>query len=406
MQQSTGLIDDKVIYFKRDAKRKSRKTYFFFDLLVILRCFMTGLYIHIPFCASRCIYCGFYSTTHAEMQDRYIDAVCRELDMRLTDTDTIATIYLGGGTPSMLSADNLQRLISYIYNRCNVSPDAEVTIECNPDDVCRKDFFLPEQVNRVSMGAQTFCNSRLKFIHRRHNSSQVSQAVEKLRSMNISNISIDLMFGFPNETLADWAYDIEHALALQPEHLSAYSLMYEEGTLLYNMLKQGKIEELSDDLSLNMYNMLVHRLTAAGYEHYEISNFAKQGYRSKHNSSYWNNTYYIGIGAAAHSYNGKTRSWNTANLRNYIQAIETGVRPYEYETIDATTHYNDMITTTLRTCEGLPLTNLTTTDRQFVLNAARPHIDKGFLVIDGNHLHLTQKGLYLSDNIMSDLMQV
>lgn len=367
---------------------------------------MTGLYIHIPFCASRCIYCGFYSTTHTEMQDRYIDTVCRELDMRLTETGTISTIYIGGGTPSMLSADNLQRLISYLYYRCNVSPDAEVTIECNPDDVCHKDFCLPAPVNRVSMGAQTFCNSRLKFIHRRHNAIQVTQAVEKLRNIGIGNISLDLMFGFPKETLTDWSYDIDQALALQPEHLSAYSLMYEEGTLLYKMRQQGKIKEISDELSLNMYDMLIDRLTAAGYEHYEISNFARHGYRSKHNSSYWNNTHYTGLGAAAHSYNGRTRSWNTASLDSYIKAIENNIRPYEYEDIDATTHYNDMVTTSLRTCEGLLLNSLDDADRQFILNSARPHIDKKLLSIDSNRLHLTRRGLYLSDSIMSDLMQV
>ncbi len=367
---------------------------------------MIGLYIHIPFCASRCIYCNFYSTTFIEMQDRYIDAICRELDMRHAEAETVGTIYIGGGTPSILSAANLHRLLLYIYNRYRVNKNAEVTIECNPDDVIRDNFWLPTQINRVSMGAQTFDDQRLRFIHRRHNASEVTQAINKLRSFGIANISIDLMFGFPGETLIDWTNDLERAIALQPEHLSAYSLMYEEGTSLYKMLQQGKIKESNEELLLKMYNLLIDKLTAVGYEHYEISNFAHQGYRSLHNSSYWNDAYYIGIGAAAHSYNGTTRSWNTDNLHKYIQSIEKGVRPYDCETIDTVTHYNDLITTTLRTCEGLSLDILTPSYRDFVTNAARPHIDKGLLSINDNRIHLTRRGLFLSDRIMSDLMQV
>lgn len=367
---------------------------------------MAGLYIHIPFCASRCAYCGFYSTTRADMQDSYIDAVCHELDMRQSSADSIDTIYLGGGTPSMLSAGNLDRLISYIYNRYRVSDTAEVTIECNPDDVCRAGFRLPPQVNRVSMGAQTFCDSRLRLIRRRHTADEVTRAVETLHRLNIGNISVDLMFGFPDETLADWESDIDHALALGAQHLSAYSLMYEEGTLLYRYLEQGKIKEISDELSLDMYNVLIDRLTAAGYEHYEISNFALPGFRSRHNSSYWHDTPYIGVGAAAHSYDGKTRSWNTASLDDYISSIEDGIRPCEYETIDAETHYNDLITTALRTREGLQLEHLSPEDRQFALDAAKPHIGRGLLAVDDDRLHLTRSGIYLSDSIMSDLMRI
>ena len=199
------------------------------------------------------------------MQDSYIDAVCHELDMRQASADSIDTIYLGGGTPSMLSAGNLNRLISYIYNRYRVSDDAEVTIECNPDDVCRAGFRLPPQINRVSMGAQTFSDSRLRLIRRRHTADEVTRAVETLHLLNIGNISVDLMFGFPDETLADWESDIDHALALGAQHLSAYSLMYEKGTLLYRYMEQGKIKEISDELSLDMYNVLIDRLTAAGY---------------------------------------------------------------------------------------------------------------------------------------------
>lgn len=367
---------------------------------------MAGLYIHIPFCASRCIYCGFYSTVRNDLQHSYIDALCTEMDLRMDEAHTIDTIYLGGGTPSMLSAQHLDRLMEHIYKRYRVSHRAEVTIECNPDDVCRNDFWLPSQINRVSMGAQTFANHRLAWLHRRHTAAEVDDAVAWLRQHNIQNVSIDLMFGFPGETLADWQSDIRHALSLQVEHLSAYSLMYEEGTHLYHLLEQGKVKEISDDLSLKMYDTLVDTLTAHGYEHYEISNFARLGHRSRHNSSYWTDTPYIGLGAAAHSYNGTTRSWNCAHLEQYIEAIGRGELPSEHEDIDARTHYNDLVTTALRTSDGLNIEALNSDQQHFLLTTALPYIDRGLLALDGHRLHLTRQGIYLSDSIMADLMQV
>ncbi len=367
---------------------------------------MTGLYIHIPFCASRCVYCGFYSTTHTDLQDRYVDALHREMLLRPLTKEAISTIYLGGGTPSMLSADNLSRLLIYINKVYPVADGAEVTIECNPDDVCRPDFALPPQVNRVSMGAQTFSDQRLRFLNRRHNATEVVKAVERLRHWGIHNISIDLMFGFPGETLEDWQDDISQALDLQVEHQSAYSLMYEEGTPLFRMLKQGRIQEISDELSLDMYNLLIDRLTEAGYEHYEISNFARPGFSSKHNSSYWHDVPYIGIGAAAHSYSGTERSWNCADLRAYLQAIEGGHRPCEVEQIDANTHYNDIVTTALRTREGINMRSLSDDQRKYLLQSASKYLDDGLLCHEQGRLHLTRQGIYLSDTIMSDLMWV
>ena len=263
---------------------------------------MAGLYVHIPFCASRCIYCGFYSTTLLELRSRYVDALCREISLQKTHP-LIETIYLGGGTPSQLSHDDLLRLFTYIYKVYPVADDAEVTMECNPDDI-QPSMFRDLPVNRVSMGAQTFDEDRLRLLHRRHTSEEVDRAFDILRTDGIRNISLDLMFGFPNETMDDWQHDIDHALRLQPEHISAYGLMYEEGTPLYRMLEQGKVSEIDEELSINMYDTLIDRLTAAGYEHYEISNFAKlsaddhtrQGvssYRSRHNSSYWHDIPYI-----------------------------------------------------------------------------------------------------------------
>ena len=371
---------------------------------------MAGLYIHIPFCRSRCIYCGFYSTTGLELRQRYVEAVCKEISMVCKDTP-IRTIYLGGGTPSQLTIPQLQQIMNaaYIYNK--VETDAEITIECNPDDVT-KDFVeglsqLP--FNRVSMGAQTFCDKRLGFIQRRHNSSQVFGAVERLRDTGIRNISLDLMYGFPEETISEWEKDINDALSLGVEHLSAYCLMIEEGTPLYEL--RMKSDELrrslpDEELERQMYELLIDRLTSAGYEHYEISNFAKPGFRSRHNSSYWDGTPYIGIGAAAHSYDIRSRSWNVADIKQYMEGIEKGNRIFEEELIDENTHYNDTVTVALRTQKGICLDDLSERHRDYCLKNARRFIADGLLHTNGHQLALTRQGLFVSDMIMSELVWV
>jgi oxygen-independent coproporphyrinogen-3 oxidase len=397
---------------------------------------VAGLYIHIPFCQSRCIYCGFYSTTAMALRQRYVDAVCREMQMRsISPTpsptrECIETIYFGGGTPSQLSPAQLRQLYLYIYKVYDVAPDAEVTIEVNPDDVTTAFAALLAElpVNRVSMGAQTFDDNRLNFLHRRHSAAQVPQAVRCLREADIRNISIDLMYGFPGETLDDWQRDVDAALALDVEHLSAYCLMVEEGTPLFEQMKgvtpsdspclggehdaaktspiQGSMEGSAEELERQMYEVLTDRLTAGGYEHYEISNFAKPGYRSRHNSSYWNDVPYIGLGAAAHSYDGKRRYWNVADIHQYMEAIERGERPCDGELLDGDTRYNDRITVALRTCEGLDLATLSERQRTFCLDAARRFLNDGLLRLDGQHLVLTRKGLFVSDMIMAELMIV
>ncbi len=380
---------------------------------------MTGLYLHIPFCKSRCIYCGFYSTTHHELRQRYVDAICREMEIRGTECLTAAnqqtaslidTIYLGGGTPSQLTTDQLCQLFLYINNVYALTPHPEVTIEVNPDDVTHPYVATLSQlpVNRVSMGAQTFDDQRLRFLHRRHTAAQVPQAVSMLRDAGIRNISIDLMYGFPDETLDDWQRDIDAALALDVEHISAYCLMIEEGTPLWEMRK-GELERNrrnGEELERQMYETLTDRLTAAGYEHYEISNFARPGYRSRHNSSYWNDVPYIGLGAAAHSYDLASRSWNVADIRQYIEAIEKGEIPCEREVLDADTHYNDRVTTALRTSDGLDLTTLSDRHRTHCLHEAHPFLDDGLLRLAGNRLVLTRRGLFVSDMVMSGLMMV
>lgn len=376
---------------------------------------MTGLYIHIPFCKSRCIYCAFYSTTAEQMKQAYVDAVCREMELRKAVYEkegkdvgkTIATVYLGGGTPSQLSPTQLQQLFDTIARHYDVSDDAEITIECNPDDVTEAfaELLRSLPVNRVSMGAQTFDDDRLQFIHRRHTSKQVTTAIQRLREKGIHNISIDLMYGFPEETLEEWEYDIQQALALNVEHISAYALTYEEGTPLYRLLEEGKVKEIDEERSLAMYDRLIDRLQEAGYEHYEISNFSRKGWRSRHNSSYWQLVPYIGIGAAAHSYDGRRRQWNIADINSYINHIQQGIVPAEGELLDKDSRYNDHVMLALRTCEGLDLSTLDSDERSYCEETAKKFVLDGLLVKADNHLRLSRKGLFVSDMIMSELMK-
>ena len=384
---------------------------------------MAGIYIHIPFCASRCIYCAFYSTTSLDLRQRYIDAVCKELKLRgeklevrgerYDSTKKIDTIYLGGGTPSQLTAAQLRQIFDSLNNIYKVSEEAEVTIEINPDDVSVEFAAALQQlhVNRVSMGAQTFDDERLKFLRRRHTSEQVAEAVQRLRSVGIRNISIDLMYGFPDETLSDWEHDIDAALALDVEHISAYCLSIEEGTPLHRMMKGHKgtcpLCVLPDEeQERQMYETLIDKMEAAGFEHYEISNFARPGFRSRHNSSYWTGIPYLGLGAAAHSFDGHTRSWNVADIHQYIEGIEQGKRRFESETIEGDTYYNDRVTVAMRTREGLDLSLLSEEHRDYCKRNARRFVDDGLVRFNGFHLVFTRKGLFVSDMILAELMKV
>lgn len=382
---------------------------------------MAGLYVHIPFCVSRCIYCGFYSTVGIDKRDEYLDALQKEIEIRNEYmNEDINTIYIGGGTPSALSNKQLERLFRIIgkfveeKNKCRITENKEFefTIECNPNDLDEEkiDLLRKSLVNRVSMGVQTFDDSRLKFIKRRHNSAQAKEVFCKLRKAGFSNISIDLMFGFPNQTIDEWGKDIDEAIGLQPEHLSVYSLMIEEGTPLYNLVAAGKVKEIDEEESLAMYKLLCKKMEESGYEHYEISNFAKHGCHSRHNSSYWRDIPYMGIGAAAHSYDGHSRQWNISDLNKYIDGIGKGKVPFEREIIDETTHFNDIITTATRTAEGISLEKI---KREFgekylnnLMNEAKKHIANGMLEIADNNLRLTKEGVFISDSIMSDLIYI
>ncbi len=368
---------------------------------------MAGLYVHIPFCVSRCVYCAFCSTTKLDMQSRYVDALLTEYALRrdYLKGEEITTVYLGGGTPSVLNSADSTRLLKALGR---VAPRMEeFTMECNPDDVTpdMAKRMYSTGVNRVSMGVQTFRAERLRFLRRRHSPDEPRTAVSVLRDAGISNISIDLMYGFPDQTPEEWHADIDEAIRLAPEHISAYCLSFEPGTPLYKMLESGALSEPDEELCRSMYYSLLDRLGEAGYVQYEISNFARQGFRSKHNGGYWCNAHYLGLGAAAHSYDGDSRQWNTSDIEAYISGIESGRPLYEREELSDDEHYNDMIATALRTVDGIDLDGAFK-NKAYLLSLAKPLIARGLLEIVGSRLRLTREALFTSDGVLAELIKV
>ena len=314
---------------------------------------MAGIYIHIPFCKTRCAYCDFYSTTQTSLRERYIQALCRELELRngYLQGHPVHTVYFGGGTPSQLRPTDLERIFGPLYKVYGLEQCTEITLEANPDDLT-DDYVaalarLP--FNRVSMGIQTFHDPTLRLLNRRHTAAQAVAAVNRLRRAGIRNISIDLIYGLPGETQERWEADLRQALSLDVEHISAYLLTYEEGTPLYRMKQQGQVQEADEDSCLCFFTTLMDTLAANGYEHYEISNFCKPGFHSRHNSSYWQGTPYLGCGPSAHSYNGQTRSWNTPSIDRYLAGIDSGQPASDTERLSLHTRYNEYIMTRLRT---------------------------------------------------------
>lgn len=375
---------------------------------------MAGIYIHIPFCKTRCIYCDFYSTTRSELKERYIHALCRELEIRrqYLQGEPIETIYFGGGTPSQLSGEDFQQVFDTIEKTYGMKQVQEITLEANPDDLTPQYVQMLANLpfNRISMGLQTFDEATLRLLNRRHTAAQAITAIERCREAGFRNISIDLIYGLPGETAERWEHDLTQAIALNPEHISAYHLIYEEGTPIYKMLQQHHVSEVDEESSVYFFSSLIDRLTTAGYEHYEISNFCRPGYHSRHNTSYWQGIPYLGCGPSAHSFNRREREWNIASLNKYLNGIESGERAYETEILDTTTRYNECIITSIRTSQGLSLTKLKeefgTELWQYCLNMAAPSIKNGMLEEKEGNLRLTRKGIFISDSIMSDLLKV
>lgn len=372
---------------------------------------MYSLYIHIPFCKTRCNYCAFYSTTFTTIRDKYVDAVCKEINLRLPSSQQPSTIYFGGGTPSQLSISQLQQIMESIgVIQGRKSNLKELTIECNPDDITDEyaQGLAGIGFNRVSLGVQSFNDSHLKLLNRRHNSKKVFKAIEQIKNAGICNISIDLMYGLPNQTLDDWNTDIDTAISLGVQHISCYCLTYEEGTPLYEKLMNEEVAEIDDELALQMYDSLIDKLTSAGFEHYEISNFALPGFRSKHNSNYWNGTSYIGIGAGAHSYDGKTRSWNVCDAKQYIRTLLSDKKSplkslSDGEVLSNDNCYNELIMTRLRTADGLVLADIPEKYKKYFNDCANQYFKRGLLSKQNGICKITRKGLFISDSILSSL---
>lgn len=375
---------------------------------------MAGIYIHVPFCKTRCAYCDFFSTTLHDLKSRYVDALCEELAMRrnyLHDA-SIGTLYFGGGTPSQLSENDFRRIFNKIEEVYDLDTCEEITLEANPDDLT-DDYVkmlttLP--FNRISMGIQTFHEPTLQLIGRRHTAQEAIEAVRRCQQHGFSNISIDLIYGLPGETPEQWKEDLQKAFSLEVQHISAYHLTYERGTRLWQMLQNHEIAEVDEDTSVELFRILCQEMHKAGYEHYEISNFALPGFRSRHNSAYWHEVPYLGCGPGAHSFDGDSREWNVSSLQKYIDALEKGQRNYEQETLDKDTRYNEFIMTRLRTCEGFSLDDL---QQRFGLayhnycqHLAAPFLKQGLLLQDEDTLRLSREGIFVSDDIISDLMKV
>jgi len=369
---------------------------------------MAGIYIHIPFCKQRCSYCDFYSSTENRMMDTYTTALCNELAKRkdYLNNEPVETVYWGGGTPSALQFNDFAKIFVTLVYIFGADSKREVTLEVNPDDIT-PDFLstvIYFDFNRISLGVQSFNNLELKLLNRRHDAQSAIRAVELLQMRGFDNISIDLMYGLPGQSLQSWEETLRQALTLDVQHISAYHLTYEEGTPLYGQLKKNSITPVDEEMSNRMFEILIDMLTAAGFEHYEISNFARRGFQSQHNTSYWNGTYYLGIGASAHSYNGFSRRWNRKTLMpNYWSS------GFEVEVLDEKMKYNDFIITRLRMMKGINLKELTLlfneSGKTYCLQQAQKYIANGLLQCKGNYLRLTRKGIFISDSIMSDLMR-
>ena len=375
---------------------------------------MAGLYIHIPFCAKRCLYCDFFSNTDMRYKEAYIRAIIEEMKQRqlYIEGEPIETIYFGGGTPSQLTAANFELIFETIYQLFDTTSCQEITLEANPDDMTA-DYIKSIRTlpfNRISMGVQSFQEKDLRFLNRRHNSRQAKQAVRDCQQNGYSNISIDLIYGLPGQTLEEWERNLEEAIRLQIPHISAYHLIYEEGTALYKLMEAEKITPVEEELSVTLFSTLIDRLTEAGYLHYEISNFARPGCFSQHNSSYWTGKPYLGIGPSAHSYNRHSRQWNVSSLPLYIKGINEQSPEIEIEELDIHTRYNDFIITGLRTMWGIRLNDIRTLfgeDKLSYLNQqAKSYLQKGLLLQQHDTLTLSKEGIFISDGIMSDLLWI
>ncbi len=372
---------------------------------------MSSIYIHIPFCAKKCFYCDFYTTISIKYKNEYVKALIKELNQRQNyiENKEIKTIYFGGGTPTLIDPSKLQSIIDEISKIYTIDKNVEITIEANPDDINSE--YVQElkktKINRISIGLQSFFDEDLKLMNRRHTSSENINAVKLLQDKGYTNISGDLIYGLPNMTIENWQKNLSEFFTLNIPHLSAYHLTYEPNTVFSKFLKKGKIKEIPEDDSIKQFDLLISEAKKNKFIHYETSNFAKEDFFSRHNSAYWKQKHYLGLGASAHSYNGDSRQYNIANIKEYIKRVGEGRGYFEKEELNTTDKYNDYLITSLRTIWGIDLifikNNFGDQYLNFVDNKSKTLIEKGLLIKEKLTLKITQKGKFIEDNILLDL---
>ncbi len=371
---------------------------------------MSGIYIHIPFCKQACHYCDFHFSTSMKKKEEMVLALVKEMELRKDEfqNEEVETIYFGGGTPSVLSIDDIRFLIHSVYKNYNVIENPEITLEANPDDLDEETIlqFANSPINRLSIGIQSFFEDDLQLMNRAHNSEEAKKCLA-FATRHFDNISIDLIYGMPNMSNEKWLQNIKTALSFNIPHISSYALTVEPKTALHKMIKTGIISSLDDDLAQQHFHILINKLQENGFVHYELSNFGKPNYFSKNNTAYWLGKKYIGVGPSAHSFNGKSRSWNVSNNSLYLKAISENKLPSEIEILSKTDQYNEYIMTGLRTIWGVSLDKIETEFGsrylEYLHQQAEKYISDKLLTVENNILKTTKKGKFLSDGIASDL---
>ena len=371
---------------------------------------MSGIYIHIPFCKQACHYCDFHFSTNLKKKDEMVLALAKEIEMRKSEfqDEIVETIYFGGGTPSILQIADLKFLIDAVYKNYKVVENPEITVEANPDDLTENRIIelSNNKVNRLSIGIQSFFEDDLQLMNRAHNVEEAKKCLE-IATHYFDNISIDLIYGVPEMSNEKWLQNIETALSFGVPHISSYALTVEPKTALHSFIQKGIIPQPDDEVAQEHFQILVDKLSENGFIHYELSNFGKENYFSKNNSSYWLGKKYIGIGPSAHSYDGKNRGWNVSNNSLYIKSIQENKLPIEIETLTKTDRYNEYIMTGLRTIWGVSLERIEQefgkTYLDYLNQQAAKFIEDHLLFVDDNILRTTKKGKFLSDGIASDL---
>lgn len=371
---------------------------------------MSGIYIHIPFCKQACHYCDFHFSTSMKKKEGMVLALAKEMELRKDEfqNEEVETIYFGGGTPSVLSIDDIRFLINSVYQNYNVIENPEITLEANPDDLDEETIlqFANSPINRLSIGIQSFFEDDLQLMNRAHNLEEAKKCLA-FATQHFDNISIDLIYGMPNMSNEKWLQNIETALSFNIPHISSYALTVEPKTALHKMIKSGSISNIDDDLAQQHFHILIDKLQENGFVHYELSNFGKPNYFSKNNTAYWLGKKYIGIGPSAHSFNGKSRSWNVSNNLLYLKAIAENKVPSEIEILSKTDQYNEYIMTGLRTIWGVSLERIETefgsSYLEYLHQQAEKYISDNLLTVENNILKTTKKGKFLSDGIASDL---